>query len=183
MERLAPRPASSGPVGGNAIIQPKQEFVQNQPDSSMDNSEQLQMQPAENSVIRMETEQSPDIQMNPLETAQAPAKKNACEGHTSKVRPHKHKVRSGDTLGGLANFYGVKKADIKKVNGLKDDTIQLDKKLFIPGFKSLEYTVAPDDTLGKIAECFSSHVELIQIVNGLEGTAITGGDKLTIIVD
>lgn len=42
-----------------------------------------------------------------------------------------HRVKSGETLGGIANKYGVKVSQLKRWNGLKSDMIRIDQKLVV----------------------------------------------------
>lgn len=49
-----------------------------------------------------------------------------------------HKVKSGETLYSVARKYGVSVADLKKANGLKDDTIKEGAALKIPSVQKAE---------------------------------------------
>ena len=44
-------------------------------------------------------------------------------------------VKKGDTLGKIANNYGVAVEDLKAVNGLKSDEIRIGQELIIPDMK------------------------------------------------
>ena len=77
----------------------------------------------------------------------------------------KHKVRSGETLGGIAVKYDVKTADLRRWNGIKGNTIRAGQKLTVraPASKVASsgssrkvtggtYVVKSGDTPGTIAQ-------------------------------
>jgi len=84
-----------------------------------------------------------------------------------------HKVKSGETLGGIARRYHTSVSNIKNWNGLRSNTIRVGQRLYIYGSAAIKastsksndgyivYTVRKGDTLGKIAS--ANNVKLSQI--------------------
>jgi len=104
-----------------------------------------------------------------------------------------HTVRSGDTVSGIAKKYGTTWVALRKANGLSSDTIKVGQKLTIPGSSSgtasaasapkrstTTYTVASGDVLGTIAERHDMSVKELQTLNGIRGTNIRVGQKLSV---
>lgn len=106
-------------------------------------------------------------------------------------------VKSGDTLGHIAERYGVTSKTIKKLNGLKSDNISVGQSLKVPsGYKGVTipepqktsrtkplpatYTVKKGDVPGKIAEKLGvSTKELIEL-NNLKSKSIQIGQVLRV---
>lgn len=118
-----------------------------------------------------------------------------------------HVVARGETLASIARRYGVKASDLATANGLKNTrTLGRGRELIIPtevrtaaarparpapaapatvtrtagGPGRISYTVKAGDTLGGIAEQYSTTVKDIQKWNGLRGTRLALGQPLTI---
>jgi membrane-bound lytic murein transglycosylase D len=119
----------------------------------------------------------------------------------------RHKVRSGETLGGIAQKYGVRVSDIKRWNGLRSDRIRVGQRLTIfprrlpksstasksskkkksskpvpapAGSKTITYTVQSGDTLYDIAKKYPGiSAENIKEWNQI-GSSIKPGMKLVI---
>ncbi len=119
----------------------------------------------------------------------------------------RHKVRSGETLGGIAQKYGVRVSDIKRWNGLRSDRIRVGQRLTIfprrlpksstasksskkkksskpvpapAGSKTITYTVQSGDTLYDIAKKYPGiSAENIKEWNQI-GASIKPGMKLVI---
>ncbi|RZJ67961.1 MAG: LysM peptidoglycan-binding domain-containing protein [Flavobacterium sp.] len=67
--------------------------------------------------------------------------KDAEDGYVTKTKTHYHKVRRGDSLGEIANKYGVSITSIKKWNGLRKSVAPLGRNLRIVTRESV--AVAP----------------------------------------
>lgn len=105
-----------------------------------------------------------------------------------------HTVKSGDTLGKIADRYGVTVAQLKDWNGLASNDIKVGQKLKVSGkpgqsnqrkdstAKQTTHTVKRGDTLGSIAERYGTTVAAIRRANGIKGSNIRAGQRLKIPV-
>lgn len=94
-------------------------------------------------------------------------------------------VRQGDTLGDIAQRFGVSVAALKRWNNLSSDFIQVGQRLTIyPEAENAQgytiYHVRPGDTLSEIAQRFGVSVRDIQRWNGLRSSRIYPGQRLKI---
>jgi LysM repeat protein len=103
--------------------------------------------------------------------------------------PVEHRVRPGETLGGIAERYGVTVKEIKRWNRIKGDTIYVDRALTIHSRvpvrakRELTYTVEKGDTLGSIAERFDMTVRALQQLNRIkDARRLQVGRTLRVIV-
>jgi len=106
----------------------------------------------------------------------------------------KYKVRSGDTLGNIAQKHGVALASIKSANNIQGSTIRVGQTLTIPGSNgsyssssttssnggSSKYKVRSGDTLGNIAQKHGVALASIKSANNIQGSTIRVGQTLTI---
>lgn len=112
----------------------------------------------------------------------------------------KYTVRSGDTLGKIAQTHGVSMASIQSANNMRGTVVQKGQVLTIPGSSSSSsqaaasapverasstagsgtYRVQSGDTLGKIAQMHGVSMASIQSANNLSGTVVQRGQVLTI---
>lgn len=107
----------------------------------------------------------------------------------------KYKVRSGDTLGGIAQKHEVALASIKSANNIQGSTIRVGQTLTIPGSNGSysssstsssngsapsKYKVKSGDTLGGIAERHGVKVASLKSANNIPGSSIRIGQTLTI---
>lgn len=110
---------------------------------------------------------------------------------SSSNKPSKYKVRSGDTLGGIAEKHGVRIASLKSANNISGSTIRIGQTLVIPngdyssGSASsnggpLSYKVRSGDTLWGIANKHNVTVANIKKWNNLNSNSLSPGKKLTI---
>ncbi|TCK03396.1 LysM peptidoglycan-binding domain-containing protein [Phorcysia thermohydrogeniphila] len=100
-----------------------------------------------------------------------------------------YKVKRGDTLGKIAQKFGVSVAEIKRVNRIKGSKIYVGQKLRIPVKKKrgesssyIVYRVKRGDSLKKIAIKFGTTVSEIKRLNNLRGSTIYVGQKLKVPV-
>ena len=123
---------------------------------------------------------------------------------TSKKNVNYYKIKTGDTLGDIAELYHVKASDIRRWNHISGSKIIAGKRLKIysnygPGNyiagknktkktvknstnKKTYYTVKKGDTIGEIAEKFSVSTKEVKKWNGLRSNKIISGQKLKIYV-
>ncbi len=129
----------------------------------------------------------------PGSSASSTANYASSNGHTGSNGSSKYKVRSGDTLGGIANKHGVRLASLKSANNMSGNTIRAGQVLVIPnghGSSSqnrssgssdiIKYSVRKGDTLWEIASKHNVSVASIKKWNNLRSTNLAPGDKLTI---
>jgi murein DD-endopeptidase MepM/ murein hydrolase activator NlpD len=111
-----------------------------------------------------------------------------------------YRVRRGDTLEKIGRRFGVSWKEIKRINGLRSDTIRVGQKLKIPkkaytkkrkrirrtrvrrDVVYITYRVRRGDTLEKIGRRFGVSWKKIKRVNGLRSDIIRVGQKLKIPV-
>jgi LysM repeat protein len=104
-------------------------------------------------------------------------------------------VREGDTLGVIANNFGVSVRELKAANGLRSDSLRVGKVLIIPGavdkevvreasprpvFISRRYVVKKGDSLHGLSKKFGTSITSIKEASGIKGNAIRIGQVLTI---
>ena len=119
--------------------------------------------------------------------------KNVNPSIAKRSKTYRHKVRRGDTLGGIARKYGSSVSKIKRANGLKGSTIRVGQRLKIPGkyatvakrssqhnTSTVKYKVKSGDTLGAIAARHRVSASDIRRANGIKGSLIKSGQTLTI---
>lgn len=89
-------------------------------------------------------------------------------------------VQEGDTIGRIAEGYGLSLSTVLWSNGLSyTSTIQPGQELSILPVDGVLYTVKSGDTLSRIARNYSVDVEIIMSQNGLESAnRLAIGDKL-----
>lgn len=92
-------------------------------------------------------------------------------------------VKSGDTLYGIANKYGLTVDELKKLNNLSTNNLSIGQKLLIKNNGSTaptEYTVKSGDSLYRIAIQFNTTVDAIKQLNNLKTNNLSIGQKLLI---
>ena len=105
-------------------------------------------------------------------------------------------VRKGDTLGVIANNFGISLTELKRANGLRSDSLKVGKVLIIPGsvgeevvrqdssqqpvLNNQKYTVKKGDSLYGVSEKFGVSVDSIKKANGISNDTLKVGDTLLI---
>ncbi len=116
-------------------------------------------------------------------------------GKPTSTKSSKYKVKSGDTLGGIAEKHGIRLSSLKSANNLKGSTIKKGQVLTIPGSSNgsyssssssssngqpSKYKVRSGDTLGGIAQKHGVRLASLKSANNIQGTTIRKGQILTI---
>ncbi len=121
---------------------------------------------------------------------------NETKSSTTNSNVNYYKIKSGDTIGGIAELYNVRASDIRNWNDLYGNKIIAGKTLKIysdsyTGKKDntttktssgsyTNYTIKKGDNLGAIAERYGVSASDIRKWNGISGNKIIAGNKLKI---
>lgn len=90
-------------------------------------------------------------------------------------------VVKGDNLYTIANKYGVSVNDIKSLNNLSSNALQIGQVLKIPGTESYTtYKVKKGDSLWKIANTYGVTVNELKNINNLSGSTLSIGQEILI---
>ena len=94
-------------------------------------------------------------------------------------------VRKGDTLYKIAEQFNTTVSELKRLNNLTSDVLQIGQRLLIyerliPETPSIIYTVQKGDTLYKIAEQFNTTVSELKRLNNLTSDTLQIGQQLII---
>jgi membrane-bound lytic murein transglycosylase D len=123
-------------------------------------------------------------------TAQLPERQPQAAPPATRV----HKVRSGDTLWGVARKYGVTVPELAAANGLSTKSpLSVGARLKIPGGGAggsgsettrMTYTVRRGDTLSQIAERFNVSVRQLMTWNQIrQSSTLRTGQRIVVYVD
>jgi membrane-bound lytic murein transglycosylase D len=129
-----------------------------------------------------------------LPTGASPSVASPSSGGGSGAWSGTYKVRSGDTLSGIASRYRVSVRELRRANGLTNSRIYPGNTLTVPGAASASdqkgrsadvdvgttYRVRRGDTLYDIAREFGVSVNELRRINGLSTSRIYPGDVLRI---
>ncbi len=88
-------------------------------------------------------------------------------------------VQKGDNLYSIANKYDTSVEELKRINNLSTNIIQIGQVLKIPS-KYSEYTIKKGDTLWAIARDNNTSVSVLTKINNLKTTTIQIGQKILI---
>ena len=90
-------------------------------------------------------------------------------------------VKSGDTLYSIAKRYNVSVDELKRVNKLTSNTLNINQELIIPNeITNTTYTVKSGDTLYSIARKYNTSVNEIKTLNNLTTNTLSIGQILSI---
>jgi membrane-bound lytic murein transglycosylase D len=96
-------------------------------------------------------------------------------------------VRSGDTLGAIAEVYGTTASNLRAWNGIRGSRISIGQKLTVraPGSASStggneQYKIRSGDTLEIIARRFNVTITQLKAWNNLQSSRIKAGNLLTV---
>lgn len=89
-------------------------------------------------------------------------------------------VSSGDTLYGISKKFDVSVNELKKVNNLNSNLINVGDKLLIPIQKETTYVVKKGDTLYSIAREFNTTVDNLRKLNNLTNDILSIGQILIV---
>lgn len=107
--------------------------------------------------------------------------------NTSQIEENTYTVKSGDSLWNIANRYGTTVANLKSLNNLTSDALQIGQVLRVPSSEkdtnqntSNTYTVKAGDSLYKIANNYNTTVNQIKALNNLTNDTLQIGQTLLI---
>lgn len=94
-------------------------------------------------------------------------------------------VKSGDTLYGISNRYGLTVDELKRMNNLTSNTLSIGQVLKVSGSTAPSdtndyYVVKSGDSLYKIANMFNTTVDELKRVNNLTSNLLSIGQRLLI---
>jgi len=89
-------------------------------------------------------------------------------------------VKTGDTLYSIARKYNISIDNIKSINSLTSNIINVGMKLKLPSNNSIEYIVKKGDNLYSISKKYNTTVKDIMNINNLNSTNLSINQKLII---
>lgn len=98
--------------------------------------------------------------------------------------PVVYKIRKGDTLGRIAQKFGVSVQSIRRANNINGNIIRAGSTMLIPSTetRTIDYRVQKGDSLSYIARTHGSRVDLIKKANRLNSNSIYAGQILSLPV-
>ena len=96
-------------------------------------------------------------------------------------------VKAGDTLYGIAKSYGLSVDELKSMNGLKNNNLNVGQKLLVSGTSEIvdgtdydTYVVKSGDNLYAIARRYGITVDKLKDINNLSSNLLSIGQKLLV---
>jgi N-acetylmuramoyl-L-alanine amidase len=99
------------------------------------------------------------------------------------ITPGTYTVKSGDSLSVIAGRFGLTTSELKSLNSLSSNTIQIGQVLSLPGSspaRNSEHTIRSGETLSGIANRYSISLSSLRAVNNLSNDRILVGQVLKI---
>ncbi|NKB35062.1 MAG: LysM peptidoglycan-binding domain-containing protein [Pseudomonadales bacterium] len=99
------------------------------------------------------------------------------------ITPGTYTARSGDNLSEIAERFGLTLGELKTLNNLRSDTIQIGQVLTLPGggpIRVSEHTILNGETLSEIAARYSVTLANLRAANNLSNDIILVGQVLKI---
>ena len=89
-------------------------------------------------------------------------------------------VKKGDTLYSIANKYNVSVNDIKSLNNLPSNSLQIGDKIKIPGVDNITHIVEKGESLWSIARNYGVDINELKNINNLSSNLLSIGQVLLI---
>ncbi len=99
------------------------------------------------------------------------------------VIPGSYTVKRGDSLSEIAERFGSSVSELRSLNSLRSDTIQVGQRLSLPGgepVRASEHTIRSGETLSEIAELYRVSLTSLRRENNINGDRIMVGQILRI---
>jgi LysM repeat protein len=98
------------------------------------------------------------------------------------MRLDTHKIKYGDSLSNLAVRYSTSLEELRRINGLKNDNLQIGQIIFIRQPKDMIFhTVIPGDTLSGLSYRFDISQNDLRQMNNLSNTGLSIGQRLRVV--
>lgn len=102
-----------------------------------------------------------------------------CSGPSALEHELSYTVVKGDTLYSLSKRFGISLEELKAINALKSDSLELGQRLYLSAPESVHYVEA-GETLFSISRSYGVPVKELKSSNGLSSNEIDIGQKLLI---
>lgn len=121
-----------------------------------------------------------NLQTNTLSIGQTLLLPQSAKTDTIDTSTITYTVKSGDNLYKIARIYNTTVNEIKTLNNLTTNTLNIGQKLQIPTTDTIIYTVKSGDNLYKIASTYNTTIDEIKRRNNLTTNTLSIGQKLII---